>query len=429
MRTRPSEPIRRIRRPGVFDDGMVPALSLDFLSGVLDSRITFTRSTAGTFYKNGLVTTAGIDVPRFQSNPVTGASEGLLIEGASTNLVLQSQDLSTSWVNQSSTDSTDVIASPDGTVNADSFTDIAASAVHGMYQTRTGQSSSATYTVSAFIKKGSVRYLALGSWTSATAFWGVSIDMDTPNSAGLVTAAGGSGYSVAGATITDVGGGWYRVAVSGVTPVTAHSVTIAHRTSQWSSSALFQSYAGDTGNFTYVWGLQYEQQAFASSYIPTVASTVLRDVDSAVMSGSAFSSWFNPSEGSILCFHAGRPTSATGRGLELNDGTADERHALSSGGGNAEYACTDNAGSQAAISFSVADSAAKRYAAAYRTNDFAASVNGAAVLSDGTGTLPSVDRLWIGASSATTNFAQTTISRIAYWPTRLSDSVLTILTA
>jgi hypothetical protein len=77
-----------------------PSLNLDFAkTKVLDPRITFTRASTATFVgANGLTQTAASDVPRFDHNPTTGESLGLLVEEARTNLLLNSATLSTQSV-------------------------------------------------------------------------------------------------------------------------------------------------------------------------------------------------------------------------------------------------------------------------------------------------------------------------------------------
>ena len=63
-------------------------LSLDFTTGVLDPRLTFTRSTTGTYINgSGYVTSAAIDAPRFDYDPTTLTPRGLLIEGSASNLL------------------------------------------------------------------------------------------------------------------------------------------------------------------------------------------------------------------------------------------------------------------------------------------------------------------------------------------------------
>jgi hypothetical protein len=70
---------------------VLPRLALDFTTGVLDSRITFTRSTTATFTgSDGLIQSAAINAPRFDYNPSTLVCSGLLIEEQRTNLLLNS---------------------------------------------------------------------------------------------------------------------------------------------------------------------------------------------------------------------------------------------------------------------------------------------------------------------------------------------------
>lgn len=80
------------------------ALSLNFLSGALDPRITFARATTATFIgSDGLIQSAAIDAPRFDYDPVTLAAKGLLVEETRTNLLLNSLINGTSLTTQSVT--------------------------------------------------------------------------------------------------------------------------------------------------------------------------------------------------------------------------------------------------------------------------------------------------------------------------------------
>jgi len=69
----------------------------DYVSG--QNLITHTRAGNATFFDaNGTIQTAGADVARFDHNPATGESLGLLIEEARTNLLLNSETLATQSV-------------------------------------------------------------------------------------------------------------------------------------------------------------------------------------------------------------------------------------------------------------------------------------------------------------------------------------------
>ena len=66
-----------------------PSLNLNFArSKTLDPRITFTRTSTGTYVdESGVIRNAVADEPRFDHDPVTGECLGLLIEEQKTNLI------------------------------------------------------------------------------------------------------------------------------------------------------------------------------------------------------------------------------------------------------------------------------------------------------------------------------------------------------
>ena len=80
-----------------------PTLNLNFAkTKILDPRITFTRNSIGTYFDQyGVMKTAQANQARFDHDPVTGESLGLLIEESRTNLLLNSVTLSTQSVTTS----------------------------------------------------------------------------------------------------------------------------------------------------------------------------------------------------------------------------------------------------------------------------------------------------------------------------------------
>jgi hypothetical protein len=86
-------------QPGSTLSGGGPSLDMDFSTGTLDPRITFTRASTATYFDvTGALQTAATNAPRFDYNPVTHAARGLLIEVARTNLLLNSATLGTQSV-------------------------------------------------------------------------------------------------------------------------------------------------------------------------------------------------------------------------------------------------------------------------------------------------------------------------------------------
>ena len=64
-----------------------PSLNFNFArSRALDSRVEFTRASNATYVgRDGLIKTAGQNEPRFDHDPTTGESLGLLLEYSRSN--------------------------------------------------------------------------------------------------------------------------------------------------------------------------------------------------------------------------------------------------------------------------------------------------------------------------------------------------------
>ena len=102
-----------------------PSLNLDFAKTKrLDPRVTFTRASTATFVgANGLIQSAASGAPRFDHNPTTGESLGLLVEEARTNSFLYSQEIDTgNWRKFNITATANAGLAPDGTTTAELIT-------------------------------------------------------------------------------------------------------------------------------------------------------------------------------------------------------------------------------------------------------------------------------------------------------------------
>ena len=85
-----------------------PSLKLNFADArALDPRITFTRASTATYVgRDGLIKTAGVNEARFDHDPTTGESLGLLIEEERTNLIPNGDQIGgTGWSNPGSNSS------------------------------------------------------------------------------------------------------------------------------------------------------------------------------------------------------------------------------------------------------------------------------------------------------------------------------------
>ena len=133
-------------------------LSLNFLDGINDSRITYSGGANGTRVNSAGVIVAAT-APRFDYNPVTLAAKGLLVEEARTNLLLRSEDLTNaSWVDNgvpggTPTRTANTNTAPSGALTADTITDSDAANRVGIAQSATVPNDSLTRVFSFFILK------------------------------------------------------------------------------------------------------------------------------------------------------------------------------------------------------------------------------------------------------------------------------------
>ena len=183
---------------------VIPSLSLDFAnSGVLDNRITFTRSTTGTYYN--------------------GYSSAV----AEQNLLVYSQDFTNAnWVKGDVTVVGNSTTAPDGTTTACTLT--ATTSVNGVIRELVTYNGSA-YTFSVWLKRltgtGNIQINAGGSYTTVavTSSWALYTITQTP-SAGVST----TGIFIT--TNTDAVYAWgaqleQRSAVTAYTPTTTTAIT------------------------------------------------------------------------------------------------------------------------------------------------------------------------------------------------------------
>lgn len=418
------------------------SLSLDFLtSNTLDPRVTFTRSTTATFVgSNGLIQTAAINAPRFDYNPVTLVANGLLIEEQRVNLVFPA-NATTGWAASpggSMTATANSTSSPDGTSNATKIaTGDTLNNGHIWYTTFSGAVNT-VYTGSAYLKAGEYTRAQVSFANSGFASTTRGALFDLSNGTIVATAASTT------ATITNAGNGWYRCTVTTTSDADGGAYvfdTSPKPASVTTIGALYTPASVGLGVFLY--GAQVEAGAFATSYIPTVASTVTRTVDIASMTGTNFSSWYNQSEGTIVAQFVATTTGVTSTGgsafpfvYDIDSAaasTSGHQLALSAAYGPGWNASTTILGvSQASLqaSMSLGNTSVRKIAYAYQTNNFAASANGGTVLTDTSGTLPTNDRMAIGSqnvggSNTFTGYMRT----LTFYPSRLTDAQLQALTA
>jgi hypothetical protein len=358
--------------------------------------------------------------PRFDYDPVTLAPKGLLIEEARTNLLVQSENFATTWSGPpiTGTLTANATASPAGTGNATLFAPSNTAVNHDIAQTVTA--AAVSYTLSVYAKAQLYSHLFLQYFDGTT---------DRLAYFNLSTGAIGTTSGSPSPTITAVGNGWYRCTTTFTGVVGRNSFVVGAAPSDGGRAV-----AGNGTSGIYIWGAQLEQATFATSYIPTVASTVTRSADVATMTGTDFSSWYNANEGTFVAAYEASPNTFTTY-LAASNGVVAQNsmHMDNDGAGNMRVAYYSGSSAVALLSLGAIGTigTVNRIATAYKVNDFAASRNGGAVATDTAGAVPaSVNRLNIGAdpSGAAVNVSNIHIQKISYYNTRLLNTQLQTLT-
>jgi hypothetical protein len=363
--------------------------------------------------------TAASGVARFDHNPVTFESLGLLVEQQSTNLLTYSEDFSNAaWTKANCTIGSNTIIAPDGTLTGDKL--ISASGLtYGVDQTITATAQAYTFTV--FAKKGGYNFIQL-LWSGSASSNFANFDLNT----GTITAG-----TYTSATITSVGNGWYRCSITSTLAagVTGSFVWLPSN----GTSARGGTVSGNGFDGVYLWGAQVEASAFSTSYIPTVASQVTRAADAASITGTNFSSWYQGIEGTFYFESQKSPQTLNGRYFEVTNSNGQSYITwVQANSTTAQASIYVNNSSQAVLNFTNTSLTLFKGAVAYKTNDVAACVNGETVLVDALALIPdpSVLSLYIGKYllSDTQYMLNGTIKKIAYYPLRLSNTNLQALT-
>jgi hypothetical protein len=189
------------------------------------------------------------------------ASSSAVLRGGSTNLLLQSEDFSTTWSNTRSSEETNVIVAPDGTLTGDRLViDTTANNSHSIFQT-VSVTSGTTYTWSVFAKASQFTQINL-RFSAQFPSGNANFDL----LAGTVADSG----TVVASSITPVGNGWYRCSLS----QTANSTGAAGPQIFLASGGAVTIATANGSDGVFIWGAQLEASSTVGPYLKTVAAAV-----------------------------------------------------------------------------------------------------------------------------------------------------------
>jgi hypothetical protein len=365
-------------------------LYLSIGSASADGTVSFAGDTAKGVYAWGAqlnlgptaltyipTTTAAVySLPR-DHNPTTGAALGVLVEEARTNLCLYSDDFTNAaWVKSNLT-AAKTATGPDGVANSAS--------------TLTATAANAT---------------ALQAITSTSAARITSMFVKRRTGTGAVEMTQDNGSTWTAVTVT---AGWTRVNIA---TATAANPTVGIR-------IVTDTDAIDVDLF------QHELGAFITSPVPTVASQVTRAADDITILTSAFP--FSATEGTVAV--AMTPIALTsGNIFNINAGALDATSIYSTPNVSSHLVVRDTTTQANLDAGTFVASQQSKIAVAYKADDFAASLDGGAVVTDAAGTIPaSMTVLCIGTTAPKNGPINGHIKRLDYYAVRKTNAELVVL--
>lgn len=162
-----------------------PTFVFDAKAGKLDSRLSYSRSSGGTYM----------------------SSEKAL---NSDNLLLQSQNFDTTWANDGGVGLTASQTAPDGTSTAWLLTASSGSSISPRLSQSVSISSPTQYTTTVHVKAGTASHAYVSLRGAASNYAYAQLDFASPSS----VTTGGAGFTSISGTVTALGSNWYKLTLT-----------------------------------------------------------------------------------------------------------------------------------------------------------------------------------------------------------------------
>jgi hypothetical protein len=235
----------------------VPSTDITGLGTMSTQNANAVAITGGTI--NG--TTIGATTPS-TVNATTITGQTARLNGTGQNAFTQSQDYTqAAWSKTGSTITAASITAPNGTLTGQTLNEDTSTGQHNINRGGGSEvlSVGATYTMSVYAKQAGRSVIFIQSLiTFAKSYFDI---------AGGTVLSSGAGMT---STITSVGDGWYRCAITFVCDSTNNSIRVIAAT----TGNGVQTYTGTGIASVYLWGAQMELGSTANTYIPTTTTAV-----------------------------------------------------------------------------------------------------------------------------------------------------------
>jgi hypothetical protein len=314
-----------------------------------------------------------------------------LLEPQRTNFITYSEQFNNAaWTSASFTVGANTTISPDGNLNADTLPFTASASSNIFTFPTTAVTGAHTFSIYAKVASGTKQF---------------RLRIDT-----------GSGPEVSSDLTATTN--WQRFTL----PFTSTNVNLV--------AYVFNNTGGTAGDLI-VWGAQLEAGSYATSYIPTLGSSVTRLADAASKTG--ISSLIGQTEGTLFVegAYAGIDPVNSRRMVTLSDGTTSNVIVIlnTANSTNLSFAVVNAGNVEVSLLATSAITFGQTFkiAFAYKNNDFAVYLNGQQVGTDTSGTVPATSKLAFDRGNNT--FAhEGTINQAALFTTRLTNAQLAELT-
>ena len=442
----------------------------------LDPRIKYYRSGPASYVNEfGRVVSVAENEPRFDHDPITRKSKGLLIEQLRVNFLTYSNFIGSygsgnSWLYGVGTDvfsassGSQLSTNPDGSSPAYHYAPSSSAGYHRFYGSVTLDQYDTSYVVSVFAKRvtegstsGLNRYLEIevsgnfalnGAPTGHSGSHGMSsVTFDLQGDGAIESQSTTTHGYVGSPKMEKFADGWWRLSYVFNPGTNDGSSSLSGNIWFGHPDSLANDDGSETGNGNpsfYLWGAMIERGGHLTSYIPNHgAYNATRGFDNVVVDGDDFTDFYNPTESTALAvgtvqrpaatqgqlniFHVGNSNN-DGHGVFREHGTKDVFYHIRNNNS------TPSGGNLNPSGYGDWDEGEEaRIAIAFKDGDQAISVNGGnQVTATVTTNYPTdnITKMWIGSAGGNgSGQFEGTISRIAYYPKQLTDNQLNTLTA